>query len=95
MISPGLGSIDKVAVHLIVAEGDTHCSPYHARRIQREIGSGVKSFDIVKGFTHGTFGKATGKDYVDVVLKALAAEYNSASGYDTMLLLLASFKLFS
>jgi len=81
MISPGLGSIDKVPIHLIVGEADTHCSLDHAHRIRREIGSGVKSLDIIPGFTHGSFEHATGKDYVNLVLNALAAEDHSASGY--------------
>ena len=64
MISPGLGSIDKVPIHLIVGEKDTHCSLEHAKRIESEIGSAVRSLDVMPGFTHGSFGSATGKDYV-------------------------------
>ena len=81
MISPGLGPIDKVPIHLIVGEADTHCSLDHARRIRREIGSGVKSLDIIPGETHGSFESATGQDYDHLLLKALAAEDHSASGY--------------
>lgn len=79
MISPGLDSIDKVPIHLIVGERDTHCSPDHARRIQSEIGSAVKSLDLVPGFGHGTFESATGKDYVQIVLNALAADDSAAT----------------
>lgn len=64
MISPGLDSIDKVPIHLIVGENDTHCSLDHAKRIQSEIGSAVKSLDVIPGFTHGSFAGHTDKDYV-------------------------------
>ena len=74
MISPGLNSIDKVPIHLIVGENDTHCSLEHAKRIQSEIGPAVRSLAVMPGFEHNTFGSATGKDYVQLVLDALAAE---------------------
>lgn len=71
MISPGLDSIDTVPIHLIVGEDDTHCSLEHAWRIASEIGPAVRSLDPVAGFSHGTFGNATGEDYVNLVLKRL------------------------
>lgn len=77
MISPGLGSIDTVPIHLIVGTEDTHCSLEHAERIQSEIGPAVRSLDTVAGFSHGSFGSATGKDYVDLVLRVLATDDNS------------------
>jgi predicted esterase len=45
MISPGLGSIDKVPIYMIVGSEDTHCSLDHAQRIAREIGPAVKTLD--------------------------------------------------
>ena len=72
MISPGLGSIDKVPVHLIVGQNDTHCSPANAQRIASEIGSAVRTIDIIPGFTHGSFEVETDPDYVQKVLNALA-----------------------
>ncbi len=74
MISPGLDSIDTVPIHLIVGEVDTHCSLDHAKRIQAEIGSAVKSLDVMPGFSHGSFNGATGKDYVNTVIAALQAD---------------------
>ena len=66
---------------MIVGEKDTHCSPDHARRIQSEIGGAVKSLDLIPGFTHGSFEGHTDKSYVDVVLKALAANDHAAEAY--------------
>ena len=78
MISPGLNSIDKVPIHLIVGENDTHCSLEHAKRIQSEIGPAVRSLDVMPGFSHGTFASATSSEYVQLVLDALAAEDSQA-----------------
>ena len=73
MVSPGLESIDKVPIHLIVGEKDMHCSLEHAQRIQSEIGSAVRSLDVMPGYEHGTFGSGTDAEYVNLVLDALAA----------------------
>ena len=77
MVSPGLDSITKVPIHLIVGTKDTHCSLDHAKRIQSEIGDAVKSLSPVEGFSHGSFESATGQDYVDLVEAQLAADDNS------------------
>lgn len=74
MISPGLGSINTVPIHLIAGAEDTHCSYEHAQRIQSEIGPAVRSLDSMPGFEHGTFGSATSEDYVNMVLKSLEAD---------------------
>ena len=74
MISPGLDSIDTVPIHLVVGSDDTHCSLEHAQRIQSEIGPAVRSLDTMDGFSHGTFGGATGQEYVDLILKLLAED---------------------
>ena len=74
MISPGLDSIDSVPIHLLVGKDDTHCSLAHAKRIQSEIGPAVRSLNAIAGFSHGTFGHATGQKYVDLVLSVLAAD---------------------
>lgn len=78
MISPGLDSIDTVPIHLVVGADDTHCSLEHAQRIQKEIGSAVRSLDTMEGFSHGTFGSATEKEYVDLILKLLAEDESQA-----------------
>jgi len=56
-----------------VGTDDTHCSLAHAERIRSEIGSAVRSLHTVEGFSHVSFDRATGEDYVNLVLSVLAA----------------------
>ena len=55
LISPGLESINKVPIHLLVGENDQHCDLNHAKRIQSEIGTAVKNLNVIPGFSHGSF----------------------------------------
>ena len=77
LIAPGLDSINQVPIHMLVGADDTHCSLDHARRIAAEIGNGtVRSIDVMDGFEHGTFGSATGEEYVNTILRVLAEDDN-------------------
>ena len=72
MVSPGLGSINQVPIHLIVGKSDTHCSLDHAKRIKDEIGNAVINLNTIEGAGHGWFESATGEDYVNLVDAQLA-----------------------
>jgi len=55
LISPGLGAIGTVPIHLMVAEDDDICSDEAAKRIQTEIGERVQSYTSVPGVGHSYF----------------------------------------
>ena len=68
LISPGLESIDKVPIHIIIGEKDDTCPLNKAKRIKNEIGSAVRSFDIIPGVRHNIVAMNSDKYIIDLVL---------------------------
>ena len=68
LISPGLESINKVPIHILVGEKDTICSVNHAKKIANEIGPAVRSFDIIPGVRHNIVAMNSDKYIIDLVL---------------------------
>ena len=58
LVTPGLESIDKVTVQMVVAPHDTLCSAAQAERVKNEIGGGVKRYTTIEGTNigHSYFG---------------------------------------
>jgi len=74
LIKPGLASIKHVPMHFVVGTRDEHCSLSQAERVREEIGSAVKSIDIIQGADHGYFDYATDQHYVNTILDILAID---------------------
>ena len=52
-MTPGLDSIDKVTVQMVVAPHDTICPAAQAERVKNEIGGGVKRYTTIDGTNIG------------------------------------------
>ena len=68
LISPGLESIDKVPIHLIVGEKDDKCSLNNAKRIANEIGPAVRSLDIIPDTKHNVVAMNEGHNVPETIL---------------------------
>lgn len=77
MIEPGLGSIDKVPIMLLVAENDLQCPASYISRLEKEIPA-IKASQVIPGASHSFFATTTSPDFVKLLTEQIETKFDVA-----------------